>query len=158
MEEHILTAIIISIVLVFLTSAIFYEILCITLRIISKHNLRTRPLLFFLVAAIFSAHTVSIWIYGTVYWVMVHTFGAEPLSGIAHDNFFGYIYFSAATYSSLGIGDVFPHGAIQFITGVQVLNGLMLIGWSVMVTYFSIQKLWDIHGITSLSSIPTKKK
>ena len=104
MEEHITTAIIISIVLVFLTSAIFYEILCITLRIISKHNLRTRPLMFFLVAAIFSAHTVAIWIYGFVYWTMVHSYGFEPLSGIAHDNFFGYIYFSAATYSSLGIG------------------------------------------------------
>lgn len=158
MEEHITTAIIISIVLVFLTSAVFYEILCITLRIISKHNLRTRPLMFFLVAAIFSAHTIAIWIYGFVYWTMVHSYGFEPLSGIAHDNFFGYIYFSAATYSSLGIGDVFPHGAMQFITGVQVLNGLMLIGWSVMVTYFSVQKLWDIHGITSLPPMTKKKK
>ena len=108
----------------------------------------------FLVVAVFSAHTVAVWIYGTVYWVMVHTFGAEPLSGIAHDNFFGYIYFSAATYSSLGIGDVFPHGAMQFITGVQVLNGLVLIGWSVTVTYFAVQKLWDVH----LPTINSKEK
>lgn len=148
MEERILTAIIISIILVFVTSAVFYEILCITLRVISKKDFRPRLLMFFLIAMIFSAHTVAIWIYGTVYWVMVHSFDFEALSGIAHDNFFGYIYFSAATYSSLGIGDVFPHGAMQFITGVQVLNGLMLIGWSVMVTYFSIQRLWDIHGIS----------
>tara|TARA_R110002126_G_C10490543_1_gene503771 strand:+ start:13991 stop:14470 length:480 start_codon:yes stop_codon:yes gene_type:complete len=147
MAEHILTAIIISTLLVFITSAIFYEALCITLRIIAKHDLRTRPLMFFLVAAIFSAHTTVIWIYGVTYWTMVHSFGFEPLSGIAHDSFFGYIYFSAATYSSLGIGDVFPHGAMQFMTGVQVLNGLILIGWSIMVTYFSVQKLWDIHGI-----------
>lgn len=145
MYENMPEAIIISVALVLVTTAIFYEILGIVLRIVARHDLRNRPLMFFLVCAIFSAHTIAVWIYGTVYWVMVHTFGAEPLSGIAHDNFFGYIYFSAATYSSLGIGDVFPHGAMQFITGVQVLNGLVLIGWSVMVTYFAVQKLWDVH-------------
>lgn len=154
MYENMSVAIFISIALVLLTTSIFYEILGVVLRIIAKRNLRNRPLMFFLVVAIFSAHTVAVWIYGTVYWVMVHTFGAEPLSGIAHDNFFGYIYFSAATYSSLGIGDVFPHGAMQFITGVQVLNGLVLIGWSVMVTYFAVQKLWDVH----LPTITFKEK
>tara|TARA_B100000686_G_scaffold343718_1_gene425033 strand:- start:1996 stop:2466 length:471 start_codon:yes stop_codon:yes gene_type:complete len=154
MYENMSVAIFISIALVLLTTSIFYEILGVVLRIIAKRNLRNRPLMFFLVVAIFSAHTVAVWIYGTVYWVMVHTFGAEPLSGIAHDNFFGYIYFSAATYSSLGIGDVFPHGAMQFITGVQVLNGLVLIGWSVMVTYFAVQKLWDVH----LPTITLKEK
>ena len=154
MYENMSVAIFISIALVLLTTSIFYEILGVVLRIIAKRNLRNRPLMFFLVVAIFSAHPVAVWIYGTVYWVMVHTFGAEPLSGIAHDNFFGYIYFSAATYSSLGIGDVFPHGAMQFITGVQVLNGLVLIGWSVMVTYFAVQKLWDVH----LPTITLKEK
>ena len=144
MYENMSVAIFISIALVLLTTSIFYEILGVVLRIIAKRNLRNRPLMFFL----------AVWIYGTVYWVMVHTFGAEPLSGIAHDNFFGYIYFSAATYSSLGIGDVFPHGAMQFITGVQVLNGLVLIGWSVMVTYFAVQKLWDVH----LPTITLKEK
>ena len=158
MNEHIPAAIIISIILVLVTTAIFYEILCIVLKVVAKRDLRTRPLMFFLVVAIFSAHTIAVWIYGVAYWVLVHSFGFEPLSGIAHDNFFGYVYFSAATYSSLGIGDIFPHGALQFITGVEVLNGLMLIGWSVMFTYFAVQKLWDIHGITSLSSITIKRK
>ena len=145
MYENMHIAILISVALVLITTAIFYEMLGLILKVIAKHNLRNRALMFVLVVGIFSAHTIAVWIYGTVYWVMVHTFGAEPLSGIAHDNFFGYIYFSAATYSSLGIGDVFPHGIMQFITGVQVLNGLMLIGWSVMFSYFAVQKLWDIH-------------
>lgn len=145
MYENMTETILISIALVLVTTGIFYEILCAALRVVARYNLCNRRLMFFLVVTIFSAHSIAVWIYGTVYWVMVHTFGADPLSGIAHDNFFGYIYFSAATYSSLGIGDVFPHGAMQFITGVQVLNGLVLIGWSVMVTYFAVQKLWDVH-------------
>jgi len=156
MYQNMPVTIFISIALVLVTTAIFYEILGIVLRIVARHDLRNRPLMFFLVVAIFSAHTIAVWIYGTVYWVMVHSFGVEPLSGIAHDNFFGYIYFSAATYSSLGIGDVFPHGAMQFITGVQVLNGLILIGWSVTVTYFAVQKLWDIH-LPTINSKETSK-
>lgn len=157
MSDNISVAIIISILLVFITTAIFYEILHLILWLISKRNLRTRPLMFFLVAAIFSAHTIAVWIYGIVYWILVNYFNFAALSGIATDNFFGYIYFSAATYSSLGIGDIFPNGAIQFITGVEVLNGLMLIGWSVMFTYFAVQKLWDIHGINTIPIATTKK-
>lgn len=159
MYENMTVAMIISIALVLITTAIFYEILGASLKVIAKHNLRGRRLMFFLVVSIFSSHAIAISIYGTVYWIMVHTFKAEPLIGIAHDNFFGYIYFSAATYSSLGIGDVFPRGTMQFITGIQVLNGLILIGWSVMVTYFSVQKLWDVHlPITKLNvHLPTSK-
>lgn len=149
MDENMHIAILLSIALVLTTSAIFYELIGLMLRVIAKYNLKNRMLMLFLVVGIFSAHTIAVWIYGSVYWVMVHSFNAEPLSGIAHNNFFGYIYFSAATYSSLGIGDVFPHGIMQFITGVQVLNGLLLIGWSVMVTYFAVQKLWDIHFPTN---------
>lgn len=138
--------ILLSVFMVFLSTFLFYEVLSVVLKVISKNHLKTRPLMLFLVTAIFSAHTLAIWIYGLVYWVMVHTFHFKPLSGIDPNNFLGYIYFSAATYSSLGIGDVFPLSpAMQFLTGVQVLNGLMLIGWSVTFTYFSVQKLWDLH-------------
>jgi Co/Zn/Cd efflux system component len=78
---------------------------------------------------------------------MVHWLEFEQLGGIAYHDFWGYVYFSATTYSSLGIGDIVPYGAMRFITAVQVLNGLVLIGWSVSVTYFSVQKLWDMHEL-----------
>ena len=152
MNSDILSAMTISAALVLITTAIFYEILFITLKVISKYDLSTRPLMLFLVTAIFSAHVIVIWIYAFAYWACVHWLGFEILSGIDYNNFFGYLYFSAATYSSLGIGDVFPHGALQMITGTEVLNGLMLIGWSVMFTYFAVQKLWDEHDL------PTPKK
>ncbi|MCF6320809.1 MAG: ion channel [Rhizobiaceae bacterium] len=158
MDEQIYYAIGISIVLVIVTTAIFYEILCIVLRIVSKYDPSPRPLMFFLVLTIFSAHTIAIWIYGTVYWALANLAGYEPLIGVARDDFFGYIYFSAATYSSLGIGDIFPQGAMQFITGVEVLNGLMLIGWSVMFTYFAVEKLWNFHSIEGLKSDKNEEK
>ncbi len=157
MDEQIIYAIAISTVLVIVTSAIFYEILCIVLRIVSKYDPRPRPLMLILVSTIFSAHTIAIWIYGAVYWAMANLGGYEPLAGISPQDFFGYIYFSAATYSSLGIGDIFPQGAMRLITGVEVLNGLMLIGWSVMFTYFAVEKLWDFHSLEDLKSDKDEK-
>lgn len=147
MPHHIIIIMIASTLLVFLNSALFYEVLGITLRIIAKYHLKTRSLMFFLVAMIFFAHTLIIWIYAFVYWIMTHYFNFKPLSGLKIDDFFGYLYFSATTYSSLGIGDIIPHESMQFVVAVEVLNGLILIGWSVMVTYFAVQKLWDMHGI-----------
>lgn len=67
MNENIPEAILISILLVLITTAIFYEILCIVLKVIAKRELRTRPLMFFLVVAIFSAHTIAVWICATIH-------------------------------------------------------------------------------------------
>lgn len=145
MSENIFSVIIASTILVFINSAIFYEIIAFSLKVISRYHLRRRILMFILVATIFFAHTIIIWVYAGLYWVMVHTLQFESLGGIHVNDFWGYIYFSATTYSSLGIGDVVPTGVMRFITAVEVLNGLVLIGWSVSVTYFAVQKLWDIH-------------
>jgi hypothetical protein len=146
MEDNIIEMIFVSILLVLLTTSIFYEILHIVLKVISRYDIRPRPLMFFLVMSIFAAHTIVIWIYGAAYWMMVNHLNFLPIIGIDKSNFFEYIYFSAATYSSLGIGDIFPHGVMQFIAGVEVLSGMMLIGWSVMFTYFAVEKLVKHHN------------
>lgn len=147
MPEHIFSVIICSTILVFINSAIFYEIIALALKIITKYHLRMRSLMFLLVAMIFFAHTTIIWLYAFVYWLMVHWLQYQQLGGIMPNDFFGYVYFSATTYSSLGVGDILPYGAMRFVTAVEVLNGLVLIGWSVSVTYFSVQKLWDTHEL-----------
>lgn len=151
MIEHLWEAIVLSILLILVSTAIFYEILSLTLIVIAKYHLHQRLLMLLLVVAIFSANIIAIFVYAVAYWGAVNWLGFEQLSGFDPTEFFGYIYFSAATYSSLGIGDIFPHGAAQLITGVEVLNGLILIGWSATFTYFSVQKLWDFHGIVPIN-------
>jgi hypothetical protein len=120
MNEYIVSVLIASTILVFINSAIFYEIIGLALKIITKYHLRMRSLMFLLVAMIFFAHTSIIWIYAFVYWFMVHFLGFKALGGIDYNDFWGYIYFSATTYSSLGIGDIVPYGAMRFVTAVQV--------------------------------------
>lgn len=149
MSEHIFTLIFISIIMVFLNSALFYELTALTLKTITKFKMRERPLMFFLVSSIFFAHTASVWIYAACYWVMVTFFNFQSLDGSTEHHFLDYVYFSAITYSSLGFGDIYPIGGIRFVASVEVLNGLVMIGWSIMITYFSIQRLWDTHWITN---------
>lgn len=133
--------------MVFMSAAIFYEITAIALKIITKFKLRERILMIFLVMAIFCAHTISVWIYALCYWIMENIFAFQELKGVTEHHFLDYVYFSAISYSSLGFGDIYPVGGMKFIASVEVLNGLIMIGWSVMLTYFSIQKLWDMHDL-----------
>ena len=96
---------------------------------------------------VFIAHGAAIFIYATIYWILIHFLGFADLSGNVQDHFPTYLYFSATSYSSLGVGDVFPVDAMRFLTGIEALNGLLLITWSAAFTYFSIQKMWETHGI-----------
>ena len=65
---------------------------------------------------------------------------AETMTSIAD-----FIYFSSITYSSLGYDNILAHKEIQFLTGVEVLNGLVLIAWSASYTYIMMEKFWDIR-------------
>jgi hypothetical protein len=52
------------------------------------------------------------------------------------------LYFSSETYTSLGFGDITPVGPIRLIAGVEALNGLLLIGWSVSYAYLAMERFW----------------
>jgi hypothetical protein len=56
------------------------------------------------------------------------------------------LYFSAETYSSLGYGDIVPGGDLRLLAGVEVLNGLLLIGWSASYTYIAMERFWNDAG------------
>lgn len=103
--------------------------------------------MFVMIVGIFIAHAISILIYAFIYWFLIHFLEFSDLSGNVQDHFPTYFYFSATTYSSLGVGDVFPIDALRFLTGIQAINGLVLITWSAAFTYFSVQKMWEAHGI-----------
>jgi hypothetical protein len=44
------------------------------------------------------------------------------------------LFVSVVAYSSLGYGDHGPVGHAHLLTGVETLNGLLLIGWSASFT------------------------
>ncbi len=128
-----------------LTTTIHYEYLRLVCVIIERVRARPRWLINVVVISQFIAHTITVWAYGILYWLLAEYTDFPTLSGENQHDFLTYIYFSASTYSSLGFGDVYPTGALRMISGVEVLNGLLLIGWSVTFTYLTMQRFWEMH-------------
>lgn len=144
--ENLLINFIISLIMVILTTIIFYEIFRYVWFKIPKLKVRPRNKLLYVVLSIFIAHTLCVWAYGICYHIMVEHLNLGTISGDLAGSFMDYIYFSAETYSSLGMGDIYPTGNLRFISGVEVLNGLVMIGWSASFTYLAMERFWDMHS------------
>lgn len=142
-----LQILIIAFLTMLVATGFFYECMCLLLRFTSNFKFSPRSLLYTLMTGIFLAHGLTITLYAMIYWMLVHWFGYEQLSGLVNNHYLSYLYYSATTYSSLGVGDVFSAGGLRFITGLQAINGLILIAWSATITYFSIQKMWKKHDV-----------
>lgn len=52
-------------------------------------------------------------------------------------------YFSFATYTTLGYGDISPVGALRFLAGLEALTGLVLITWTASFMYFEMRQYWS---------------
>jgi hypothetical protein len=96
-----------------------------------------------IIFALLALHIIEIWCFGLAYWGLLHV----PNAGFVHgehstDNLFDAIYLSATTYTTLGIGDLAPVGAIRLVSGMEALTGLLLITWSASFTYLEMSRLW----------------
>lgn len=99
--------------------------------------------LFLILFGLSVAHFAEILIFAVSLHI-TSEFGFGGLEGALGNalNFEDYFYFSAATYSTLGIGDIFPTGHLRVLTGVEAVVGLMLIAWSATFFYFHMEQRW----------------
>ena len=49
------------------------------------------------------------------------------------------------SYTTLGIGDIYPLEGLRLMTGVESLAGLLMITWSASFTYLTMEKYWPLH-------------
>ena len=61
-------------------------------------------------------------------------------------DFSEYVYFSAVSYTSLGLGDIYPTGGLRLVTGAEALLGLLMIAWSASFAYLLMVELWPLHA------------
>ncbi len=149
MQEFFITATI-GIGLIVLCSLSIYEVLRLTWARLPRFSVAPRLRVLLVIGIVFLAHIANIWIFGVAYYALAHAgmgtlSGAVITSGIYHLDFFGYLYFSAVSYSTVGFGDVTPEGALRMIAGVEALTGFILIGWTVSFTYLTMEKFWELH-------------
>ncbi len=92
------------------------------------------------VTTILFIHMVEISAYAIVYMLIDHT-GFGEFKGQPVEGFRDYLYFSIVSYTTLGIGDIYPEGGLRLLSGLEALNGLLLIAWSASFTYFDMERL-----------------
>jgi len=136
-------------VLLVVTTIVHYEVLR-TLTIgLPALAMPARAKLIVVIFAAFFAHAAEIALYAVAIYVLVRYAGTGTLGDASHFSLTKCLYFSAETYSSLGYGDVVPGGDLRLLAGVEVLNGLLLIGWSASYLYVAMERFW---GDTSVGA------
>lgn len=145
------------VVMVIITVLVHYE----ALRLISDRlvpRLRTHPRneMIYVILAVFVAHTVEVWLFAACYYVLVAN-GVGSFHGAIAGHGLDYVYFSVVSYTSLGLGDVYPSGGLRLLTGLEALVGLLMIGWSASFTYLSMERLWRAHAEHSERVLPRRR-
>ncbi|NIQ95466.1 MAG: two pore domain potassium channel family protein [Desulfuromonadales bacterium] len=95
-----------------------------------------------IVVAALAAHLAEVSLYAVAYALGDGVFALGSFGGLSVTEPLDYLYFSIVSYTSLGLGDVFPADHLRFITGVEALNGLLLIAWSGSFIYIAMGRLW----------------
>jgi hypothetical protein len=97
---------------------------------------------------IFMAHITNIWLYGFAYFLLENyselgrIVGEGRHYGLDYTSFEECLYFSSVTYTSLGLGDYVPAGALRMLAGTEVLSGLLMIGWTISFTFLTMERFW----------------
>ena len=141
-----IVTIVIALLLVSACVLIHYEVLRLTSQFAPPLPIATRSKVLIVISGVFAAHLAEICLFAAAYAIM-HEF---PLFGTIDGEFnatgLDYFYFSITSYTTLGVGDLFPHGAFRLIAGMQALTGFVLIGWSASFTYLAMERFWGQHS------------
>jgi len=96
----------------------------------------------FTITVLFLAHILQVWVFAAAYYGLDHWANLGHITGQLNGDFIDYVYFSAATYTTLGYGDIFPHGVLRMLAGSEALVGLVMITWSGSFTYLMMADIW----------------
>lgn len=128
--------------LVTATVLIHYEILRRASTLIPRLKLRRQLRVLAVIVVVLAAHLIEISLYAVAYYAMHDHFGLGRLEGALSGSFSDFMYFSLTSYTTLGVGDMWPTGPMRLLTGIEALNGFVLIGWSASFTYLAMEEFW----------------
>lgn len=72
-----------------------------------------------IVLALFALHTIEIWLYALLYILLGEFDALEPA-----------LYFSTASFTTVGFGDVVIDSRWRMVAAIESANGFLLLGWS----------------------------
>lgn len=142
-SSHNLAVVAVTALVVIACVLLHYESFSFFQKVLSQLTLRVRRRrILFLMFGLLALHIAEVWLFGFGYYLLVDEHGESSLAGWQGGGLLEFVYFSAVVYTTLGLGDLIPHGAIRFMTGTEALTGFLLITWSASFTFLEMQRLW----------------
>ncbi|MCP4355044.1 MAG: two pore domain potassium channel family protein [Proteobacteria bacterium] len=97
------------------------------------------------------SHMLSAFAYSLFYYAMDNHWGMGSLvvqnSDVVNTfTIYDYFYYSLTVYTSLGFGDITPTGGLRILSGLETMNGLMMITWSASYTYIVMTRHIDMKN------------
>ena len=138
-------SLVLALTLVGITIAVHYEVLRQTSVRLTHIRMPARMRIIFILIAALISHLVHVLLYAIAFYGLEEwsTFGT--IDGPSGHNFGDAFYFSITSYTTLGIGDLFPTGAARLLSGIEALNGLVMVGWTASMTYLYMEKFWHLN-------------
>jgi len=131
-----------TVIAVVLCVVLHYESLSFLTGFMKRVRTRPRPRVLLLIFAILLTHVAEIWIFGGAYYWLSADPGRGALLAEHPIGLLDCIYFSAVCFTTLGLGDVVPMGALRFLAGTEALTGFVLVTWSASFTFMEMQRFW----------------
>lgn len=138
-----ITALVLSISLVFSTFVLHFIVLRWLSQGMAAIAMTPGVRLLVMILVALSAHLVEVGLYASAFAAGDGLLGLGSFGGASVNHPLDYLYFSLVSYTSLGLGDIFPTGHLHFLTGIEALNGLLLIAWSGSFIYIAMGRLWQ---------------
>ena len=96
------------------------------------------------ILCIFAIQMLEIGLYALGYWYADNVADIGGFAGAKNVGWFQYVYFSAESFTTLGLGDIYPVGPLRLLASIESINGLLLIGWSTSYTFYGMQRHWMV--------------
>ena len=133
----------ITLTLVITTVLVHFEGLRLISRRLSRNQTtRKHRKVLLAVLFIFLVHLCEISLYAFGIWFADVVVDVGNFAGAREGTLMDYLYFSAETFSSLGLGDIYPVGPLRLLVSIETLNGILLMGWSASFTFLVMQRYW----------------
>lgn len=131
-----------AIVAIVLCVLLHYESLNFMEKFLRRSKYKTRRRILTLIFAVIFVHIVEISIFGGFYYWLTNTGDHGALVANRPLQLLDEVYFSAVTYTTLGLGDIVPTGAIRMLVAAEALAGFVLITWSASFTFLEMERSW----------------
>ena len=83
---------------------------------------------------VFVLHAIEIVIWAGAYQLLL------PIDELA--TFEEAVYFSFVTFTTLGYGDITLSEGWRLLSGIEALNGILLVGWTTAMIFSVVQNIW----------------